>query len=116
MRLILLIALLISVAQTRAAEQSAAALFEQHCAICHDRPETRAPSRATLQQMPLSRILSAMEIGRMAVQASALTAQQREAVADYLAASAGTGAEWIAEHACASGNELAASANGREFV
>ena len=82
------------------AEQSPAALFEQHCATCHDRPETKAPARETLQQMPLSRILGAMRVGRMTVQAAALTGPQQEAVASYLATSGDQGAGWIEELAC----------------
>ena len=96
-----------------AVEESAGALFEQHCAVCHDRPETKAPSRETLQQMPLSRILSAMEIGRMAAQASVLSPQQREAVAGYLASSGGAGSQWITEQACKPPRKLQPVADGR---
>ncbi|MBK9467185.1 MAG: PQQ-binding-like beta-propeller repeat protein [Gammaproteobacteria bacterium] len=76
-------------------------LYERHCATCHANPATRSPTLASLQQMPLARLLSAMEFGKMQVQAAALTPQQRLALGQWLAAPEDARRDaWIARHAC----------------
>ena len=60
-----------------------AALYQRHCATCHANPATRSPTLASLQQMPLARLLSAMEFGKMQAQAAALTPQQRLALGQW---------------------------------
>ncbi|MFT5481674.1 MAG: polyvinyl alcohol dehydrogenase (cytochrome) [Halieaceae bacterium] len=85
-----------------AAEPTPAALYDQHCASCHEEPASKAPSKATLGQMPLSRILTAMEFGRMAVQASVLSPSQREAVGGYLTAIDNASSSWVDDHSCES--------------
>ena len=58
-----------------------AALCQTTCAICHERPETKAPAIETLRQLPFSRILQTLEIGIMQPQAAALKPEQRQQIA-----------------------------------
>jgi polyvinyl alcohol dehydrogenase (cytochrome) len=58
--------------------------FEQSCAVCHNNPATRAPSRNTLQAMSPSFIVAALSSGIMRAQGSGLSSQQRAALAEYL--------------------------------
>jgi polyvinyl alcohol dehydrogenase (cytochrome) len=78
--------------------QQGAALYQTHCASCHANPETKAPSLATMNQMTVSRILQSLEFGRMQVQGSLMSAEERYLVASYLAA-AGEQRCWIADRA-----------------
>jgi len=76
-------------------------LYQAHCSSCHANPETRSPDLQSMQRMPLSRILSAMEFGKMQLQAAHLPAEQRLALAQWLArADDSTRDDWIASHAC----------------
>jgi polyvinyl alcohol dehydrogenase (cytochrome) len=68
-------------------EQSGAAIYAARCARCHDAPETRAPSKATLAQMASSRILRSMDFGLMMSVTYMLDRGERETVADYLGVS-----------------------------
>jgi polyvinyl alcohol dehydrogenase (cytochrome) len=76
--------------QTSAAESQAPdasvqdASFEQHCAGCHAVPMTRAPTRSALRAMSPSFIVEALTRGMMKAQGSALTYEQRVALAEYL--------------------------------
>jgi polyvinyl alcohol dehydrogenase (cytochrome) len=64
---------------------SAAEVYKQACAKCHDNgAATRAPSRDDLQKMPASRILRTLDFGLMMGVAYPLTREEREAVANYL--------------------------------
>jgi polyvinyl alcohol dehydrogenase (cytochrome) len=77
-------------------------LYKANCATCHEVPETKSPPIRTLRQMPLSRILMAMEFGKMQPQAAALTPQQRLAIGQWLALAEDTGRDdWIEQRACA---------------
>ena len=60
------------------------AVFDQHCAVCHDNPATRAPARNSLRAMSPEFIVSALTDGIMTAQGSALTAPQRVSLAEYL--------------------------------
>lgn len=97
----------------RAAEQGGAQLFETHCAACHDRPETKAPNRETLNQMPLSRVLVALEFGKMAVQGAILTAAQREEIAVWLARGNTSAIAWIEDNSCAAEKAATPIVDGR---
>ena len=57
------------------------ASFEQHCAACHAIPTTRAPNRASLRAMSPSFIVDALTNGMMKAQGSALTSEERVALA-----------------------------------
>ena len=60
------------------------AVFQQHCAICHDNPATRAPNTASLNAMSPSFIVNALTSGIMQGQGAALSPAQRVSVAEYL--------------------------------
>src|SRR5580698_1412326 len=63
------------------------AVFEEHCSVCHTAPapDSRAPSRESLQQRTPESILEAMTSGAMMEQARSLTVDQRRQVAEYIA-------------------------------
>jgi polyvinyl alcohol dehydrogenase (cytochrome) len=78
-----------------------AALYAQRCASCHARPETHAPALESLQRMPLSRILSAMEFGKMQAQAAMLAPAERIALGQWLAQADDADRDaWIGANAC----------------
>ena len=60
------------------------ASFEQHCAACHAIPTTRAPTRSSMRAMAPSFIVEALTSGMMKAQGSALTSEERVALAEYL--------------------------------
>lgn len=69
--------------------QDAAELYKNHCAVCHEASEvTRAPSPAILKVLSPEAVLRAMESGTMREQAKILTADQRRALATFLAGKA----------------------------
>jgi polyvinyl alcohol dehydrogenase (cytochrome) len=69
--------------------QDAAALFEKHCASCHQPGSTtRAPLPAALKLLSKDRILGTLELGSMIAQAAALTPAERQSLAAYLAGAA----------------------------
>ena len=61
-----------------------AALFQQHCAMCHDNPATRAPGQASLRAMSPSFVVNALTSGIMQGPGAALSPTQRVAIAEYL--------------------------------
>jgi streptogramin lyase/mono/diheme cytochrome c family protein len=79
------------------------ALYEQHCDTCHSLPDMKAPSLATLKQMPYTRVSRSMEFGMMMQQAAHLTGEERYAIAKFLSSDSSEARdEWIAEHSCRS--------------
>jgi polyvinyl alcohol dehydrogenase (cytochrome) len=65
--------------------QDAADIFQTKCATCHSAGSAAgAPLPETLRQMPVSRILEALESGKMRTIGASLTASQRADVAKYL--------------------------------
>jgi len=66
------------------AQGAQGALFEQSCAVCHDNPATRAPARASLHAMSPNFIVEALTNGIMKAQGSALSPEQRVALAEFL--------------------------------
>jgi polyvinyl alcohol dehydrogenase (cytochrome) len=60
-------------------------LFEQNCAGCHNGGVPKAPNQVWLEMMSPDAVLSALNGGIMAQQASHLSAQQKVQVAEYLA-------------------------------
>lgn len=69
-------------AQTKA---TGGALYEAHCAACHDGNTLRAPQRYVLQNIAPSSILAAMIDGPMREVASQLSLSQKTAVAEFIA-------------------------------
>jgi polyvinyl alcohol dehydrogenase (cytochrome) len=59
-------------------------LFEQNCAVCHNNPATRAPSRGSLGAMSPAFIIEALTNGIMGSQGLALSAEQRVSLAEFL--------------------------------
>ena len=72
-----------------AAPESGEAVYEQRCARCHDLGNPRIPTRETLQQMPATRILRALNYGAMIAIAYTMNQGQREAVATWLGVAGG---------------------------
>ena len=64
--------------------QEGAAIYKQHCAMCHESPQGRTPSVDSLRAMSNAAILRALETGVMREQAKELSGQERSAVAQYL--------------------------------
>jgi mono/diheme cytochrome c family protein len=60
------------------------AVFQQHCAVCHNNPATRAPGRASLRAMSANFVVEALTSGIMKAQGSVLSPAQRVALAEYL--------------------------------
>src|SRR5215831_19181547 len=71
-----------------AQDQYAAALFKQHCAACHEAgaaaPGARIPPVSVLKTMTPTAILRALETGIMKTQASVLSTNERQALANFL--------------------------------
>jgi polyvinyl alcohol dehydrogenase (cytochrome) len=64
------------------------ALYQVHCAACHDGQVPRAPHMITFSTIGAATILNAMNNGVMRAQASALSATEREVLASFLAGEA----------------------------
>ncbi len=60
------------------------ALYQKHCAGCHEAPAPRVPDRNTLQQLSPQAIVDALTTGNMRVQGSKLTPGERQLVAEFL--------------------------------
>src|SRR6202000_34905 len=70
--------------QPAPADQPAAAIFAERCAVCHDHPTGRTPARAYLLPRLPSEIVHALSRGVMRTQAAGLTQEQMGALAVYL--------------------------------
>ncbi len=68
---------------TRPADPQAA-VYAQHCAMCHENPATRAPGIASLRAMSPSFVVNALTSGVMQGMGAALSPGQRSALAEYL--------------------------------
>ena len=70
-----------------AADTAPAALYKQHCGMCHDNPgETRAPAAAVMRQMSPEATVNALENGLMKEQGKPLAAAERRSLAEFLTA------------------------------
>lgn len=65
--------------------QDGATVYNAHCATCHDSAAERVPPQSALRAMSVPRMLAALESGVMKTVGDTLTAQERYAVAIYLA-------------------------------
>src|SRR5262245_10258907 len=86
---LLLLTLMVTPSVIRAAEDPyAAQLFAQNCASCHEAaaaaPGARIPPVSVLKAMTPTAILRALESGIMKTQAAVLSANERQAVANFL--------------------------------
>ena len=64
------------------------ALYQAHCAACHDGQVPRAPHMITFSTIGADTVLNAMNNGVMRAQASALSASEREVLAGFLSGEA----------------------------
>jgi polyvinyl alcohol dehydrogenase (cytochrome) len=77
------------------------AVYDQACGACHNNPEaTRAPSLDTLKAMRYQTLLYALNEGKMKVQASVLSTEQKASVIDFLVGREATSDEWVAKMMC----------------
>ena len=60
------------------------AVFKQSCASCHREGQSDAPTRDALRQMTPEAIYNALTLGRMILQATALSDDERKAVSVFL--------------------------------
>jgi len=68
-----------------AADPDGAALYQEHCAMCHDHSaETRAPAPSALKMMSPENVVKALESGLMKDQGAPLAAAQKKTVAEFL--------------------------------
>ncbi|MFO0336922.1 MAG: PQQ-binding-like beta-propeller repeat protein [Pseudomonadota bacterium] len=67
-----------------AAAHPGARVYAQHCASCHEGGVPKSPHKMFLQLMATDAIHDALTVGVMQAQAAALSAEQRQAVAEYL--------------------------------
>jgi len=82
-RLAILFALATSI--TSAAAQDGAAVYKQHCFVCHEASSvTRAPDREALALTSPESIVRALESGLMREQGSTLSATEKQAVARFI--------------------------------
>lgn len=78
-------ALFVSGVAAMAQQPDAAALYQKHCAVCHDASAaTRAPARSALRQASPEVILQALDQGTMKEQGSTITHSERRSLAEFL--------------------------------
>jgi polyvinyl alcohol dehydrogenase (cytochrome) len=92
-----------ALAQTSAQDGNAGeAVYQKHCAQCHDKGVGRAPQLLTLSQFTPERVLAALSTGKMVEQGKALSLAESRAVAMYVTGGKSFGAEVAAaQGACA---------------
>ena len=76
-------ALLLSVAM-RMQAANGQALYQSHCAMCHDAPRAPFIDRTTFRTMPPESIVSVLTSGAMRSQAEGLSVSDRTAIAEFL--------------------------------
>jgi len=90
-----------ALAQQPAADHPGKAVYDKICATCHNNPEaTRSPGLDTLKGMRLQQITFALTQGKMQMQGSMLTADERSAVTDFLVGREVIDESWIAKMSC----------------
>ncbi|MBY0502888.1 MAG: PQQ-binding-like beta-propeller repeat protein [Bryobacteraceae bacterium] len=79
----------LAVSLMAADDPASVALYQKHCATCHDAPaaESRIPAKTALQKMPAANILRALEAGVMKEQGAALSRVEKLSVAKLLGSS-----------------------------
>lgn len=94
------------------ASESGEAIYQKHCSSCHEGNVPRAPHNIVFRMSPPERILEAMNSGVMQGQAAALSAEERVAVATYLAGSQPSEVVDAKMAMCADGSGPQAGAGG----
>ena len=80
-----LVCLTMTIATSMHAEDGAA-IYQKHCAGCHDSGAARVPGREALKRLSPERILTSLEGGTMMMMGARRSASERRAVAEFLAA------------------------------
>lgn len=76
-------------------------IYERVCAACHNNPEaTRSPSLDSLKGMRYQTLYYALTQGKMQVQASALSTEEKATVVDYLVGREVTKDDWLTRTMC----------------
>ncbi|MGA9885593.1 MAG: PQQ-binding-like beta-propeller repeat protein [Candidatus Acidiferrales bacterium] len=63
---------------------NAAAIYKQRCAVCHDHPVGRIPSRDTIKTLPAQQVIFDLTFGVMQPQGLGLSVQQIAALATFM--------------------------------
>src|SRR5215831_20601642 len=84
MRTVLFALVMITAAAHGQSAPDGEALYEQHCATCHDAGVPRAPARSVLEKLSPDSIRTTLEVGSMVQQAAALRPAQKDAIVAYL--------------------------------
>ena len=99
-----------------AAQPAGAAVYAEHCALCHEQVDERIPHRTALQQLPAERIVRALDAGAMLAIAMTMNRDERLAVAEYLGTDAAdtgpSSAAYCADRAVTLGTSPRMSWNG----
>jgi len=96
-----------------AAAPDGQALFEKNCAICHkETADNRTPRLESLKRIPNAAIVTALETGSMKAQGAALSAVERQAIADFLAPRVVTSTEPAKANNCEAGAPALTNVNG----
>jgi len=94
------------------------ALFQGHCAVCHNDAATganRAPSPAVLAGKTQEEILRALESGAMVIYGNRITEAERKAIAAFLSSNPGNSGTEAAANLCSARRPLTESGvNDRE--
>jgi len=77
-----------------------AALFETHCAACHNDPNSKAPRVEALAAMSFDDIMLSLEFGRMQPQAAGINKIDKAAIARYLSADSKVDETWMVAAQC----------------
>lgn len=83
-RMLMRLFLALTLVWSPAWSQDGSAIYQTHCAVCHDTPQGRTPPVSSLRAMPVSVILDALTNGVMKVQAAGLSSAEKTAVATFL--------------------------------
>ena len=65
-------------------ESDGAALYQAHCARCHEGQVKRAPHRDIMSRLPALMVLHSLERGRMKFQGMTRTNQERRAISEWM--------------------------------
>src|SRR5271166_3157127 len=79
---------IVSFPQLHAQTVSGEAVYQAHCATCHDTAAPRTPTKSALQKLAVANILRELDSGAMAPMARDLSSAERQAVATYLGVAA----------------------------
>jgi polyvinyl alcohol dehydrogenase (cytochrome) len=88
------------------------ALFEEHCAVCHQNAPTganRAPSPAVLAGKTREEIVRALESGTMVIYGNRMSSVERQAIARFLSSNTASSADAASRNLCSTKKPIAAS-------